>query len=123
MTNRLKKIFILILGMTLGILIYFNFISIPCLFHTFFKIPCPGCGMTRAFKCILSFDIAGAFSYNILSIFLFILLICILISLVYDIIKNEKNFEEKIIKFLEKYAFFIIVLLIISFIVNIIRKI
>lgn len=79
--------------------------------------------MTRAFKCILSFDIAGAFSYNILSIFLFILLICILISLVYDIIKNEKNFEEKIIKFLEKYAFFIIVLLIISFIVNIIRKI
>ncbi len=79
--------------------------------------------MTRAFKCILSLDIIGAFSYNILSPFLFIFLIVAFISLLYDIIKNKKTFEDKVIGFLEKYAVLIISLLVVSFIVNIIRKI
>ena len=123
MNNRLKKILILIVSLTLGMLIYFECISVPCLFKSVTGIPCPGCGMTRAFNAILEFDIVTSFSYNILAIPLFIFFIFILVSLIFDIIKNEKTFENKLIKFLEKYYIIIIILLIISLIVNIFRNI
>ncbi len=79
--------------------------------------------MTRAFFKILSFDLIGAFSYNILSIPLFVFLIVLFIIVLYDIIKDKKALEEKGIKFLEKYYILIIILLIISMIVNIYRGI
>ena len=123
MNNRLKKILILTISLGLGMLMYFDIISIPCLFKSIYNIQCPGCGMTRAFKCILSLDIIGSLSYNILAIPLFIFFIFILVSLIFDIIKNEKTFENKLIKFLEKYYIIIIILLIISLIVNIFRNI
>lgn len=37
---------------------------LPCLFRTFTGLDCPGCGMTRAFYCLLHFNFAGAFRYN-----------------------------------------------------------
>ena len=37
-------------------------LDVPCLFLSFLKIPCPGCGMTRALLAILRLDIAGAFA-------------------------------------------------------------
>ena len=123
MSNRLKKILILTISLGLGMLMYFDIISIPCLFKSIYNIQCPGCGMTRAFKSILSLDIIGSLSYNILAIPLFIFFIFILVSLIFDIIKNEKTFENKLIKFLEKYYIIIIILLIISLIVNIFRNI
>ena len=123
MSNRLKKILILVLCLGLGILMCFDFISIPCLFKTVCKIPCPGCGMTRAFKSIINFDFISAFKYNILSIPLFIFLIIISWAIVYDIIKNTKILENKVIKILDKYWVVAIVLVILSFITNIIRGI
>ena len=50
--------------------IYFSLIGImyifelPCFYISFFGIPCPGCGMTRAIIAFLSFDLAGAFSHH-----------------------------------------------------------
>lgn len=44
-----------------GVLSYF---SVPCLFKTFFGIPCPGCGMTRAYLSLLHLDFAAAFSFH-----------------------------------------------------------
>ncbi len=39
-------------------------LDIGCFYKYFFGIPCPGCGMTRALRCILEFDFIGAFKYN-----------------------------------------------------------
>ena len=33
-----------------------------CLFYNKFHVPCPACGITRAFKSLLSGDIIGAFN-------------------------------------------------------------
>lgn len=35
-----------------------------CPFYAFFGIPCPGCGMTRAFLSLLRFDFVGAWGWN-----------------------------------------------------------
>lgn len=39
-----------------------------CIFKNLFHIPCPGCGLTRAFYSILHGDFCSAFYYNALSI-------------------------------------------------------
>ncbi len=38
--------------------------SSMCMFYNYTSIPCPACGMTRAFKSLLSFDIMNAFWYH-----------------------------------------------------------
>ena len=35
-----------------------------CLYKRFFGIPCPGCGLTRAFQSLLSGDLRKAFYYH-----------------------------------------------------------
>nr|WP_136479594.1 DUF2752 domain-containing protein [Acetivibrio thermocellus]THJ77178.1 DUF2752 domain-containing protein [Acetivibrio thermocellus] len=35
-----------------------------CLFKNFFGIPCPGCGMTRAYLSLVKFDLTSAFYYH-----------------------------------------------------------
>lgn len=35
-----------------------------CLFRQAFHIPCPGCGLTRAFHSLLAGDLYGAWVYN-----------------------------------------------------------
>jgi len=48
------------------LLIYLTPFSIPCIFKTITGIPCPGCGVTRAFLLLLQFDILGAITMNIM---------------------------------------------------------
>ena len=55
-----KIAFIIFYLLFVGIM---NFFNQPCIF-TRFGIICPGCGITRAIKAFLSFDIIGAFSYH-----------------------------------------------------------
>lgn len=42
----------------------FYVFQIPCLFRLFLHIPCPGCGMTRAYLSLLRGDWRGAFGYH-----------------------------------------------------------
>ncbi len=42
----------------------FYIFKVPCLFKLIFKIPCPGCGMTRAFISLFCLDLSGAFFLN-----------------------------------------------------------
>ena len=41
-----------------------NLCGIHCLFFRFLRIPCPGCGITRALLAALRLDFARAFRFN-----------------------------------------------------------
>ena len=58
-----KLLFTLFYLTLLGVLAYFD---VQCIFLTFLKIPCPGCGMSRAVVSALKLDFAAAFEYHLM---------------------------------------------------------
>ena len=63
--------------------------EMDCLFKNLTGICCPGCGLTRSFRCILELDFSGAIYYNILGIPLFIGTIIGIVMIIKDIILNS----------------------------------
>ena len=61
--KRLRLLAILIIYFSLAYTIM-NALDIPCVFRYFLKIPCPGCGITRAVLSVLRFDFISALKYN-----------------------------------------------------------
>lgn len=55
---------IVVILILFAIVFIFYFFKIPCLFRFVTGIPCPSCGMTRAFLSFLSFDFPSSFSYH-----------------------------------------------------------
>jgi hypothetical protein len=45
----------------------------PCTFLVLFGLPCPTCGMTTAWACLMHGDLLGAFQANIAGVFLALL--------------------------------------------------
>ena len=79
------KIFVFVLLVILII----NFLNIRvCVFYNIFGIPCPACGMTRAFNRIFMLKVKESFDYNLLGVPLFIIINSYLIINFYSIIKN-----------------------------------
>jgi hypothetical protein len=60
---KLKISLVVSYFLIIGIMSYFKF---TCIFIRFLNIPCPGCGMTRAWISMLSFNIADAFQYHLM---------------------------------------------------------
>lgn len=119
MQNRRKNIIILTILITF--LLILSIIPATCLFKKVTGIYCPACGMTRAFYSIIyNFDLIQAFSYNILSIPLFIFIISSSFILIYEIITNKFNYIPKLLQLLSNKLVltFIFIFVIISFIVN-----
>lgn len=101
---KIKEIF-LVLGLAF-ILSIFNIRFCP--FFYIFKIPCPGCGLTRAFKLLIKGKIIQSLKFNILPIPILIIVLSFILC---------PNFIKKINN---KIIFFLgFVLMIISFIINI----
>lgn len=48
----------------LGLVVGLWWLGVPCLFQAVLKIPCPGCGMTRALLAVLRLDLAAAFAFH-----------------------------------------------------------
>lgn len=46
------------------LLAVFALLHLPCVFQFLFHVPCPGCGMTRAWLSALSGDFVQAFSFH-----------------------------------------------------------
>ena len=60
--NLKLKIIAIILVFVYAAVLYFT--PIDCPFKMLFKIPCPGCGMTRAWLSVFSLNLLKAFSYH-----------------------------------------------------------
>ncbi|CUQ32213.1 hypothetical protein BH721_11745 [Clostridium baratii] len=74
----IKKIFKYILVLILGFAIILAF-NIKCIIRTLIGIPCPGCGMTRAWIEAINFNFYEAFKFHPLFLLAPILIILIII--------------------------------------------
>lgn len=121
--TKTHKLVLLILTILLvfGILVVFVF-DVNCLFKSIFSFPCPGCGLTRAFRCLIKGNLIESFNYNILAIPIFLFLFCMIFIFIIDLIKKE-NHLEKYLLFFKKHYKILIILVIISWILNIVRDI
>ena len=121
MNKKIYLVIFLIEGVVAWMLLNSK-ITIPCFFKTVTHIPCPGCGMTRAFIQIMKFNFVKAFQYNILSIPLFFIILVFDFFMIYDLIKKTNKvqlFGNKLLN----YSILFLFLTIISWIVNIVRGI
>lgn len=116
MNKNLKNVIIIVLAVFIYLVLGHTFnIYIPCFFHEFTGLYCPGCGVTRMIYALFSGNIYAAFRYNM---FLFICLPVIfffIINYIYAGIKNKKPLCFSIPNFV---WIFVIVLLLIWMIIR-----
>lgn len=105
-------IIILIVGLALT-LSFFNIRACPI--FILFKIPCPGCGLTRAVTLILKGEIKASLDYHILPIPLFIAIITYTLFYFF----NKKLLEKLVKKYKKAIITLSIVITIIIWIINI----
>lgn len=86
-TNLICLYIVTIVLVAIPLLMGHNVWSCPIKF--LFHIPCPGCGLTRSFGCILHCDISTAFYYNHSSVIVFPFAFVVFILLIIDIICNK----------------------------------
>ena len=83
---------ILIIIISLFILILLSLLGLyRCPFRYIFGIPCPLCGMTRAFISLLKLDISKAFYYHVFWPVIVVLFILYFIFLFKNIKINKKK--------------------------------
>lgn len=91
---RNRKLLMLVVGyygVSLSLYVFANVdVLPPCLFKSFFGIPCFGCGLTKAVIQLLYFDFSGAYHSNSL-------VFIVLPLLVYIGYKDFNKVNQKII--------------------------
>ena len=91
-----------------------------CIVHKILKIPCPTCGLTRGFIAIIHLDFLRAFNYYMLSFPLFFIF-SLLYILFFIYLAFKKAYIYRFIEFFLHNYIFIILLLILSWGVNIVK--
>ena len=116
--KRVINLLILTIIIIFVLLLVSGTIHYSCILKRIFNICCPGCRLTRSFRCILNFDFIEAIKYNILGIPLFVSFIVFSIMLIFDIIKNSNTSIKAIMNVFKNYYLIIIFILIITTIIN-----
>lgn len=110
------KIGIIEIVMLLGLALVFNALSIRiCPFFNIFKVPCPGCGLTRSIICLFKGNFLESIQYNILG-FPILIFCCIYIILIF--INKYDQLELIFVKHKKKIIAGSIILLIITELIN-----
>lgn len=91
------------------LLTFFN-IGIPCLFHKFTGLLCPGCGITRMILAILHLDFKSAFQYNQV-VFIFSPIILYFIIRLYISWLKSENYKLSLIENIVVYIMLTILLI------------
>jgi len=95
-----------------------------CFFKLVTGIPCPGCGMGRATLEIFKGNVLSSFRYNILCVPFTFTIIVSLIWLCVDIINKKETFFSFVQQDIRTpYKISLFVLLIITWIINIVRQV
>ena len=68
-SNKLLLLLLLVAYFAAAYTIMYYF-DIGCVFLEIFSVPCPGCGMTRAFVSLLKLDFYNAVKYNVVIFFM-----------------------------------------------------
>lgn len=108
---KYKKILYLLIIIFIAFLYYFKIIDIPCLFLKITHFYCPGCGITRAIRSLLSLNFYQAFRYNNL----IIILIPVLLIYYFEAICNKFKIKNLNISKYMKNKFWLSILIIIIF--------
>jgi len=81
-----------------------------CFFYNILKIPCPGCGLTRALTSLLNGNLKESLEYNFMLIPLILSYIAYSIYYIYGALKGENKLEKFFIKY-KKYIIIIVVII------------
>ena len=105
-----KKLYIVEIVILLGLTFIFSILNIRiCPFFYFFKVPCPGCGLTRSIHSLFKGNIISSFKYNILGI---PLVIYCIIYFTFSIF-NKEYFIDEFLRRNKKLIIIIAILIII----------
>lgn len=116
--KNIYKILILLSFLIIFLLFFIFDLKSKCIFKKLFNIACPGCGLTRSIRAILSFDLIASIKYNILGIPLVLFITFSSIILLKEIIKGEDKLIPYVKKILSKYYWLVILILVITMIIN-----
>ena len=122
MTKENKRLIVFFLLLSIFLFLILFGLNFNCPIKSLFHISCPGCGLTRSIRSLLSFKIETSLYYNILGIPLLLFFITCYLLIGIDIIK-KRNYLSSFLTKLSKYYKLIIILLIITFILNNIHNI
>ncbi len=121
--KRLKNLLILFSIIIFVSIAISSKIKLVCVFKKYLNINCPGCGLTRAFKSILSFDLITATKYNVLSIPLFICMIIFIFSIIKDIVLNKETTIVFLNNIFKRHCVILLIVIFITMIINNINSI
>ena len=80
-------IILIIIVTVMAILVLLERIAIPCIFHKVTGLYCPGCGITRAIRCLLRGNVQESIHNNLL-LYTVIPLLCIS-NIIYRLTKRK----------------------------------
>lgn len=121
--KRLKNLLILFSIIIFVSIAISSKIKLVCVFKKYLNINCPGCGLTRAFKSILSFDLIIATKYNVLSIPLFICMIIFIFSIIKDVVLNKETTIAFLNNIFKRHCIILLIIIFITMIINNINSI